>query len=151
MIVRKFSAGIGYGMTSCAGILITGHYFEKYRALANGITMCGSGAGAVLIGQLVMFLLKEFEDDWRRILKILGGLFLLLFFLTATFKPLKETKVRVVEKKITFKESESDTSQITINITNAKIHRMSNLLSMYTLSDTQSFESKLISTCEHYI
>lgn len=137
-------AGIGYGTINCTGILITGHYFEKYRALANAITMCGSGAGTVLIGQLVTFLLKKYDNDWRLVLKILAGLFLSTFPIIATFKPLKQKKVRVTNKKLLFEETDSESSQITINFTKSKIQMLPNI-SVYTLSENRSFESKRIS------
>lgn len=142
---KTILAGIGYGIINCTGILITGHYFEKYRALANAITMCGSGAGTVLIGQLVTFLLKQYKEDWRLILKILSGLFLLTFPVVATYKPIKQKRVRVTEKKYLLEETDSESSQITIDFTKSKITMLPNILSIYTLSEDKSFESKQIS------
>lgn len=107
--------------------------------------MCGSGAGTVLIGQLVTFLLTQYKDDWRSILKILSGLFLMTFLVVATYKPLKQKKVRVTDKKLLFEETDSESSQITIDFTKSKITMLPNILSVYTLSDDKSFESKRIS------
>lgn len=107
--------------------------------------MCGSGAGTVLIGQLVTFLLKQYKEDWRLILKILSGLFLLTFPVVATYKPIKQKRVRVTEKKYLLEETDSESSQITIDFTKSKITMLPNILSIYTLSEDKSFESKQIS------
>ncbi|XP_063702335.1 uncharacterized protein LOC134832280 [Culicoides brevitarsis] len=138
---ESIAAGLGYGIINCTGILITGHYFEKYRALANGITMSGSGAGTVLIGQLVTFLLKKYENDWRRILKILSALFLMTFPVVATYRPIKQKKVKITEKKLAFEDDEdSNSSRITIDFTKSRISMLPTL-SIYTISEEESYES----------
>jgi len=44
-------------------VITTGFYFEKWRALATGIAVCGSGIGAFLLAPLSNILLKTF--GWR--------------------------------------------------------------------------------------
>ena len=44
-------------------IVCVGFYFEKKRALATGIALCGSGLGTVLFPPFAKFLLDQFE--WR--------------------------------------------------------------------------------------
>ena len=41
-------AGIGGGLSTTPGIVIVSQYFEKHRALANGITISGTAASVFL-------------------------------------------------------------------------------------------------------
>lgn len=41
-------AGTGFSMTYIASILVVGFYFEKWRALATSISVCGSAMGTTL-------------------------------------------------------------------------------------------------------
>ena len=45
-------AGIGVSMIYIPAILIVGFYFEKKRAIANGISNSGSGLGAFIYAPL---------------------------------------------------------------------------------------------------
>lgn len=103
--------------------------------------MCGSGAGTFLIGQLLAFLLEKYSGDWRFILKIFAALFLLGFPIAITYKPLKPKKIRVTDKKLLFEESDSESSQITVNFTRSRIPTLSNILSVYSLSEDRSLDS----------
>ncbi|KAL3981924.1 Major Facilitator Superfamily protein [Acanthocheilonema viteae] len=60
--------GIGFGLVYLPSILIVNEYFEKRRALAMGIAVCGSGIGTTIFSQLFPFLLKACENNWRRFL-----------------------------------------------------------------------------------
>uniref|UniRef100_A0A336MKI9 CSON003052 protein n=1 Tax=Culicoides sonorensis TaxID=179676 RepID=A0A336MKI9_CULSO len=132
-------------MINCTAILITGHYFEKYRALANAITVGGSSAGFFIIGQLVIFLLQTYNDDWRLSYRILTGINLLLFVVASVYKPLPPVKLRINNKKA-FAGMESDTSQITVSRLKPRYPSLSNILSAY--SSRETFESRLIKTNE---
>uniref|UniRef100_A0A336MQ70 CSON003053 protein n=1 Tax=Culicoides sonorensis TaxID=179676 RepID=A0A336MQ70_CULSO len=118
------------------------HYFEKYRALANGITCSGSGAGTFLIGQLLPFLLKRYNNDWQFILRIFSGMYLITFPIVALYKPLKPKKFRVLDRKVQLDESDSETSQITINFAKSRVPTLSNIISIYSISNDMSFDSR---------
>uniref|UniRef100_A0A0R3S4N6 MFS domain-containing protein n=1 Tax=Elaeophora elaphi TaxID=1147741 RepID=A0A0R3S4N6_9BILA len=60
--------GIGFGLVYLPSILIVNQYFEKRRAFALGIAVCGSGIGTAIFSQLFPFLLKVCENNWRRFL-----------------------------------------------------------------------------------
>uniref|UniRef100_A0A2K6W4N5 MFS domain-containing protein n=1 Tax=Onchocerca volvulus TaxID=6282 RepID=A0A2K6W4N5_ONCVO len=60
--------GIGFGLVYLPSILIVNQYFEKRRALAMGIAVCGSGIGTTVFSQLFPFLLEVCENSWRRFL-----------------------------------------------------------------------------------
>lgn len=42
---KIFVGGAGLGTISTANIVCVGYYFERYRALATGIAVCGSSVG----------------------------------------------------------------------------------------------------------
>merc|ERR1712136_334178 len=52
--------GITFGLVYLPAIVIVGHWFERQRALATGIAVCGSGIGAMVFAPLARFLLTEF-------------------------------------------------------------------------------------------
>ena len=53
-------------------ILTVGFYFERWRALATGVAMCGSGVGAFIIAPLTTALINSF--GWRMTIVIHGGI-----------------------------------------------------------------------------
>ncbi|XP_060593172.1 monocarboxylate transporter 12-like [Ruditapes philippinarum] len=53
-------AGIGYGLTFSPCSTIISFYFDKHRALANGITVSASGIGALSFPFLYKYLIEEF-------------------------------------------------------------------------------------------
>ncbi|CAG9533501.1 unnamed protein product [Cercopithifilaria johnstoni] len=60
--------GIGFGLVYLPSILIVNQYFEKRRAFAMGVAVCGSGIGTIIFSQLFPFLLKVCGNNWRRFL-----------------------------------------------------------------------------------
>ena len=48
-IINYEFSGIGYGLTFAPCSTIISFYFDKRRALANGITVSGSGLGAIFL------------------------------------------------------------------------------------------------------
>jgi MCP family monocarboxylic acid transporter-like MFS transporter 14 len=68
-------------------------YFEKRRALATGVTVCGSGIGAFVFAPLSNFLLAYY-GGWRPAYWIISGIVLNLIVLGALFRPLKARVIR---------------------------------------------------------
>nr|KAG5700447.1 hypothetical protein BaRGS_010360 [Batillaria attramentaria] len=64
--------GFGFGMMYLPAIVIVGYYFERRRALATGIAVCGSGIGMFIMAPLSGFLLREF--DWKGALLVIAGI-----------------------------------------------------------------------------
>ena len=60
--------GIGFGLVYVPAVIAVGFYFEKKRALATGIAVCGSGVGTFVFAPLNTFLLEEY--GWRGTLLI---------------------------------------------------------------------------------
>ena len=52
--------GFGLGMVYLPAVVSCGYYFEKRRALATGVAVCGSGVGCFAFAPFAAFLLKEY-------------------------------------------------------------------------------------------
>ena len=55
--------GIGFGLVYVPAVVAVGYYFDKRRALATGIAVCGSGVGTFVIAPLTTWLLEQY--GWR--------------------------------------------------------------------------------------
>ena len=64
--------GIGFGMMYHCAFVMVGHYFEKRRSLATGITACGSGVGTFLFAQIGSILLHVY--GWKGSMWLLAGI-----------------------------------------------------------------------------
>ncbi|RUS77593.1 hypothetical protein EGW08_014651, partial [Elysia chlorotica] len=67
-------AGMGFGLMYLPTIVAVSLYFDRKRALATCIAMCGSGVGALVMAPLSEFLLQEF--GWRGAILIQGAILL---------------------------------------------------------------------------
>ena len=54
---------MGFGLMYLPSIVIVGYYFDKKRALATGIAVCGSGIGTFIFGPFTRILLDEY--GWK--------------------------------------------------------------------------------------
>lgn len=88
--------GIGVSMIYIPTILIVGFYFDKRRALANGLSASGSGVGAFLYAPLCRLLQDHY--GWRGALLILAGLVFNCLALAALFRPLNSDRSPESEK-----------------------------------------------------
>ena len=57
MLTYGLMGGFGFGMVYLPSVVCVGYYFEKRRALATGIAVCGSGVGCFVFAPLANFLL----------------------------------------------------------------------------------------------
>lgn len=67
-------------------IVMVGYYFDKRRALATGIAVCGSGIGSFVFSPLNDFLLSVF--DWKGAMWIISALSLHGIVFASLFRPL---------------------------------------------------------------
>ena len=74
LITYGVCGGIGFGLIYLPAIVSVGYYFEKRRALATGIAVCGSGFGTFVFAPVASAMLVSF--DWRGANLILAGLIL---------------------------------------------------------------------------
>ncbi|KZC06189.1 Monocarboxylate transporter 12 [Dufourea novaeangliae] len=85
--------GIGAGLIYVPAVITTGFYFERWRAMATGIAVCGSGIGAFLLAPISDVLVKQF--GWRGALLFQAGMLLNCAVFGAMFRPLKPTRIKV--------------------------------------------------------
>ena len=71
---------------------MVGFYFEKRRALATGVAVCGSGIGAFVFAPLCEKLLQVY--GWKGATWIVAGIVLNGVVMGALFRPLTATKPR---------------------------------------------------------
>ena len=91
--------GIGSGLISLPAKIAIGYYFETKRALATGISECGSGVGAIIFPPLATYLLNQY--GWKTTLLITAGLCLSCIFFGALMRPLEEKKEAIgVDEKV---------------------------------------------------
>ncbi|NXY91088.1 MOT14 protein, partial [Alcedo cyanopectus] len=90
------TAGVGSGMVYLPAVVIVGHYFQKRRALAQGLSTTGTGFGAFLMTALLKYLCADF--GWRNAMLIQGAISLNLCVCGALMRPLspKDTEKRVL-------------------------------------------------------
>ena len=67
-----FVAGVGFGLMYTPSLIMIGLYFDKRRALATGIAMCGAGIGTFVIAPLGEILIETYS--WRGAVWILAGI-----------------------------------------------------------------------------
>ena len=71
-------------------IVSVGYYFERKRAIATGIAVCGSGVGTFIFAPFTRFLLDTF--DWKNAIMIIAGIVLNAAVLGALMRPLEPVK-----------------------------------------------------------
>lgn len=83
--------GIGFGMMYVAAIIVIGFYFERWRALASGVSLCGAGIGSTCMPPILSLVIKKF--GWRMAFYILGAMCATCILWGLVFKPIKPIKV----------------------------------------------------------
>ena len=83
-------SGCAFGLVHLPSTVMVGHYFERRRALATGIAVCGSSVGTFCIAPLTRLLVRSL--GWRPCLRILSALLLLCVPLSAVFRPVSSRK-----------------------------------------------------------
>lgn len=87
--------GIGFSLIYIPAVITVGYYFERWRALATGAAMCGSGVGTFVINEMVTFLIRDY--GWRKTLLVESVLILFCAVCGITFRPLKSVQVTISE------------------------------------------------------
>ena len=79
--------GIGTGLLTLPANIAIGYYFESKRALATGITHCGSGVGQFILAPFIIFLSNTYS--WKIVILIIGGFCLTSAIFGALIRPLE--------------------------------------------------------------
>ena len=78
--------GVGVGLSTTPGVILTARYFDKRRGIANAFCLSGTAAGSFTLPFLIEFLLEAYE--FRGTMLILGGCMLHILISSALFRPL---------------------------------------------------------------
>ena len=89
MLTYGVIGGFGLGLIYLPAVVAVGYYFEKRRALATGISVCGSGVGTFIFAPLATFLLDVY--GWKGANLIFAGLCLNCAVFGALMRPLELT------------------------------------------------------------
>ncbi|KAM5229435.1 monocarboxylate transporter 14 [Ctenodactylus gundi] len=84
------AAGLGSGMAYLPAVVMVGRYFQKRRALAQGLSTTGTGFGTFLMTVLLKYLCEEY--GWRNAMFIQGAVSLNLCVCGALMRPLSPGK-----------------------------------------------------------
>ena len=87
ILVYGVVGGLGFGMVFLPAIVCVGMYFEKRRALATGIAVCGAGVGAFVFAPIANYLVENI--GWRYSNLVFSGLCLLNIFCGLAMRPLE--------------------------------------------------------------
>lgn len=79
--------GIGGGLSTTPGIIIVSLYFNKRRALANGICVSGTAAGSFVFPMLIEYLIQNF--GFHGTILILGGCMLHVCASAVLYRPIE--------------------------------------------------------------
>jgi len=78
--------GLGFGLIYLPAIVSVSMYFEKRRAFATGIAVCGSGIGTFIMAPVTEGLIKRL--GWQGAFLVLSTIVLTNIFFGALFRPL---------------------------------------------------------------
>lgn len=81
-------AGMGFGLIYLPAIVSVTVWFERYRSLATGIAVCGSGLGTFLFAPITSALIDYY--GWRGAMAIIGAFILNCIPLGLIFRPVPE-------------------------------------------------------------
>uniref|UniRef100_A0A182PJB5 Major facilitator superfamily (MFS) profile domain-containing protein n=1 Tax=Anopheles epiroticus TaxID=199890 RepID=A0A182PJB5_9DIPT len=142
--------GIGGGLSTTPGIVIVSQYFEKHRALANGITISGTAAGSFVFPMLIERLIHLF--GFHGTLLILGGCMLHVCVSGALYRPVEKKQDLVPSKEGTQFSSRSDFRENLGHLSSSEDHLSKRCLEDLFLDDqtrnSLTIDSKFVNITE---
>ncbi|KAJ1524199.1 hypothetical protein ONE63_010720 [Megalurothrips usitatus] len=99
--------GFGFGLIYLPAIVSVTCYFEKYRSLATGIAVAGSGLGTFIFAPFIEYLVSEY-GGWRPAVLILAGLVLNTAIMGALFRPLEKAPASARRRAVELKGDKSE-------------------------------------------
>lgn len=109
--------GIGGGLSTTPGIIIVSMYFNKRRALANGICVSGTAAGSFVFPILIEYLIHKF--GFHSTLLLLGAGMLHVCVSATLYKPLEDTNCPTDPAKPTKCENSSNSTATNLTLLSA--------------------------------
>jgi MCP family monocarboxylic acid transporter-like MFS transporter 12 len=104
MLFYSIVAGTGLGLMYVPAVVAVGYYFEKKRAFATGISVCGSGAGTFILAPLASLLLSYY--GWEGATRIFAALCLQCAVCGAVMRPLPRRKEKEEDEELEKAEEE---------------------------------------------
>ncbi|XP_052216091.1 monocarboxylate transporter 14-like isoform X3 [Dreissena polymorpha] len=104
-----FVAGIGQGFIMAPTTSLLGLYFEKYRSLANAISVSGGGVGSLLFSLIIRQLLNTY--GFTGTMLIIAGMNLNIFVAAALMRPpslFMESVTSCYKKHLTSNQNENE-------------------------------------------
>ncbi|XP_014362186.2 monocarboxylate transporter 12 [Papilio machaon] len=126
--------GLGFGLIYLPAIVSVTVWFERYRSLATGIAVCGSGLGTFLFAPITSSLISNY--GWRGAMAIIGALILNCIPLGLMFKAVPEPPKTPASEPMLIKSKKSPLkrSQSSENVARANGKNEENDVARLTLS-----------------
>lgn len=102
--------GLGFGFIYVPAVIAVGFYFERWRALATGIAVCGAGIGGITLPPILTLVLNQV--GWRQTFRVMSGLSLGCTLCGLLFRPIKPVRI---SSPIQRQENESEPKGTTEN------------------------------------
>merc|ERR1711962_971337 len=96
MLTYGLLGGFGMGLIYLPAIVSVGFYFESKRALATGISVCGSGVGTFVFAPFSNYLLTQY--DWQTSNLIFAAICLSCVIFGAMMRPLQVELVKLEDE-----------------------------------------------------
>ncbi|KAF5273450.1 hypothetical protein FQA39_LY07467 [Lamprigera yunnana] len=96
-IIYGVIGGIGFGFIYVPAVITVGFYFERLRAMATGIGVCGSGVGTFVFAPVCAALIKSI--GWRYTFVVQAVIVLSCILFACTYRPVKPTKLKSLKSK----------------------------------------------------
>lgn len=96
MVTYGLLGGLGLGLIYLPAIVSVGFYFERRRALATGISVCGSGVGAFVMAPLASYTVQTFS--WQTTNLVLGGICLSCLLFGGLMRPLGNCQIEQTQE-----------------------------------------------------
>ncbi len=96
-------SGIGLGLIYLPAIVSVTYYFEKRRAFATGLAVCGSGLGTFIFAPLTKILVETYT--WKGAVLIEAGLLLNCIVCGSLFRPMEIQTVKKSEDLVAVEQN----------------------------------------------
>ena len=94
--------GVGVGLSTTPGVILTARYFEKRRGVANAFCLSGTAAGSFTLPFLIEFLLQTY--GFRGTMLVLGACMLHILVSAALYRPLAVHVLIIRNKQLRAKQ-----------------------------------------------
>lgn len=115
-------AGLGFGLMYLPAIVCVTCYFEKLRAFATGVAVCGSGLGTFIFAPFTQFLVETYR--WKGAMLLIAGFVLNCAVFGALFRP---PEVRPKRQKAVLPKEKTAVQEITKSDATAAGHLIADI------------------------